>query len=446
MSQFRINLHLAIPVVVGNLGHMMVSVADSVMVGRLGTAELAAVALANSIYAVFMLFGIGVAYGLTPLVAYATGKNRSHLQGAFLGNALVLNSVLGVLLGLLTAALVPALPMLGQEPAVVTLAGPYMYIVGGSIVPLMVFLTFKQFAEGLSLTKVAMVVSLAANVVNVLLNYTLIYGKWGFPSLGVDGAGWATFASRVLMVAGMYAYMTHDGRLVAQINALSKLRVRRVVQWRLLAVGVPSGMQYIFEVSAFSVAAVFAGMIGANALAAHQIAINIASISYMAVMGLGAAATIRVGNLSGAGDAIELRRAANSIFGMTVGWMAIAGCIILFARSTLAGFYSTDPVVIDIAASMLLITVFFQLSDGLQAVGLGALRGFTDVKIPTAITFVAYWLLAVPCAYVFSQWLPWGALGIWYALAGGLTLSAVLLVTRFYSLLKRFERGTFWGN
>ncbi len=438
-QHYKTNINLAVPVMIGQLGHMTVSVADSIMVGQLGTVELAAVALANSLYAIFMLFGIGLSYGLTPLVAYADGRRHIHLQGLYLRNALWLNLGAGILLFGLVATLVPLLPHLGQDEAVLGFAGSYMYIIGSSIIPLMIFLTFKQFAEGLSQTKVAMAVSIFCNLVNVGLNYLLIYGEFGFPEMGVDGAAVATLIARILMVFLMFWYLRSHKRFVVHIKHLFSTRLSKVAIRKLLQVGIPSGLQYIFEVSAFSMAAVFAGTLGANALASHQIAINIASVSYMAATGLGSAATIRVGNQAGRADVRNLRMAARSLFMMTVAWMAFAGLVILLFRTTLAGFYSNDEAVLALTGKMLIVVIIFQLSDGLQAVGLGALRGFTDVRVPTLITFFAYWVIALPAAWVFSQYTSWGAMGIWYALAGGLTVSAILLLNRFYNLVQRFS-------
>jgi MATE family multidrug resistance protein len=444
LPHYKTSLKLAVPVMIGQLGHIMVSVADSVMVGQLGTLPLAAAALANSIFAIFMVFGIGVAFGITPLVANADGKGGVHLQRVLLHHGFWLNLIIGLLIFGVVWALVPVLPYLDQDEGVVPLAGPYMAIIASSVVPLMLYLTFKQFAEGLSHTKIAMIISIAFNLVNVGLNYLLIYGKMGFPEMGLNGAGWATLISRILMFAGIYAYVIYHKRFrVYQLNIFA-YRFNSKVMRRILQVGLPTGLQYIFEVSAFSLAAVFAGMINANAIAAHYIAINIASVSYMAATGLGAAATVRVGNQSGRKDALNLRLAVKSLFTLTVLWMTFAGVIILIFRHQLAGFYSNDPEVLALAATMLLVVVLFQLSDGLQAVGLGALRGFTDVKIPTAITFIAYWAVTMPAAYILSQYTSLGVMGIWYALAGGLTISAVLLLSRFYSLMGSFTEQ--WAN
>lgn len=424
---------------IGQLGHITVSVADSVMVGQLGTLPLAAAALANSLFAIFMVFGIGVAFGITPLVANADGKKGKHLQAIILHHGFWLNLAVSIALFALIVALGPILRFMDQDPGVVPLTLPYLNILSASVIPLLTFVTFKQFAEGLSDTRMAMLISVGCNLLNVGLNYLFIYGNWGFPELGLNGAGWATLLARILMMAAMWVYVMKHHRFAALRLRLFHRKIRVKVIRRLLDLGIPSGLQYIFEVGAFSLAAVFAGMLSAVALAAHHIAINIASVSYMAATGLGAAASIRVGNQMGRRDPENLKRAANTLLVMTLSWMAFAGLIILIFRSSLADFYSEDPEVLLLAGQMLIVVVLFQLSDGLQAVGLGALRGFQDVRIPTAITFVAYWILTLPAAYVLSQFTELGVMGIWYALAGGLTISALLLIFRFYRLLSNFR-------
>lgn len=424
---------------IGQLGHITVSVADSVMVGQLGTLPLAAAALANSLFAIFMVFGIGVAFGITPLVANADGKKGMHLPAVILHHGFWLILALSVLLFLIIVIMGPLLHFMDQDPGVVTLTLPYLNIISASVIPLLTFVAFKQFAEGLSDTRMAMLVSVGCNLLNVFLNYLLIYGNWGFPELGLNGAGWATLIARILMMAGIWWYVMKHPRFAPFNLALFHRKIRVKVARRILDLGIPSGLQYVFEVGAFSLAAIFAGMISAVALAAHHIAINIASVSYMAATGLGAAASVRVGNQMGRRDPFNMRRATNTLFVMTLLWMGFAGLVILFFRNDLAGFYSNDPEVLMLAGHMLIVVVLFQLSDGLQAVGLGALRGFQDVRIPTAITFVAYWLVTLPVAFILSQYTKIGVMGIWYALAGGLTISALLLVNRFYRLLKKFS-------
>jgi len=423
---------------IGQLGHIMVSVADSIMVGQLGTLALAAVALASSVYVVFLVFGIGVAYGITPLVGKSAGKGFIHVQGVLLRHAFWINLLVGIGLFLLMLLMLPVMDYMGQNPAIVPPARSYFVIVASSVVPLMIYLSFKQFAEGLEDTRIAMIISIACNLINIGLNYLLIYGAWGFPEMGIVGAAWATLIARILMMVWIWLYVRRAKKFKIYALRIRFVRFRRKIAYRLLQIGLPSGLQYIFEVGAFSLAAVFAGMISATALAAHQIAINIASVSYMAVTGIGAAATVRVSNQRGKGGKQNLEMTSKSIFTMAFIWMVFCGLIILGFRNVLPEFYSDDPTVIALAKVMLLIVVLFQISDGIQAVALGALRGFTDVRIPTLITFCAYWLITLPLAYGLSQHTTLGAMGIWYALAGGLTLSAVLLLRRYYRLQRAF--------
>lgn len=436
-QHYKRNFEIATPVMIGQLGHIMVSVADSIMVGRLGTFELAAVALGNSVFVIFMVFGIGLTMGITPLVARADGMKSIHLQGVLLRHGFWVNLALSILLFGGLSLVTPILGHLDQDPAIVPLATPYFVVLSASIIPLMIFMTFKQFAEGLADTRVAMIVVVGCNLFNILLNYVFIYGKWGFPELGVVGAGWSTLIARLLMVAAMWIYVRRAKKFSMYNLRIRFTRFRKRVSLRLLNIGVPIGLQGIFEVSAFSLAAIFAGMISATALASHQIAINIASVSYMAVTGIGAAATVRIGNQWGKRDSRNLKLAARTIFAMTLGWILIAGLTILIFRHRLAGFYSTDPLVLDLAGKMLIIVCIFQLSDGIQAVALGSLRGFTDVKIPTLIAFIAYWIFALPLAYFLSQYTDMKAMGIWYALAIGLTISAVLMILRFKRMLNK---------
>ncbi len=416
---------------ISQLGHIFVGVADSIMVGQLGTKPLAAVALGNSIFAMIMVFGIGLTNGLTPLVARSDGKRQTHVPGVLLRHSFWLNLVSAVSLVAVILSIIPFTKYMGQDLEVLKLAIPYLIIIGVSLIPMMLFMTFKQFAEGLSDTKTAMILTLCVNVINILLNYALIYGKMGFPELGMAGAGWATLIARIIMMVLMWLYITRHKRFEKYELGLRVRHYRQKILRRLLQVGVPTGLQYIFEVSAFSLAAIFAGAINAVALAAHQIAINIASVSYMAVTGLGAAATVRVGNQAGKNDIPNLKTASQTILYMALAWMGFSGLVIFFFRNQLAGFYTDDPAVLELAAKMLIVVVVFQLSDGLQNVALGALRGLTDVKVPTFITFAAYWMLTLPLAFLASRAPEWGAMGIWYALAFGLTISSLLLWTRF---------------
>lgn len=430
-EHLRRNVTLAYPVVIGQLGHIMVSVADTMMVGRVGVVPLAAATFAGTFYHVLMIFGIGVSYAITPLVAATSPTDQPRLM-KYLQNGWVLNGVLGVLLLFIAVLMSGFLDYFGQEEAVALAAKPYLIIVSASLIPLMFFQTYRQFAEGLSDTFNPMVVSIVANLLNVALNYVMIYGHFGFPALGLNGAAYATLIARVVMAIIMWAIIRR--KLHGFVLHFEWAEIKRM-----LKIGVPSGMQYVFEVGAFATAAIMVGWISAEALAAHQIALNLSAISYMMATGIGAAATIRIGNQMGLKDLRNLKIAGYSTLGMTAVFMSFCALIFIFLRFQLTGLYIEDAYVHGLAATLLIIAATFQISDGLQAVGLGLLRGLTDVKIPTIVTFIAYWLVAIPGGYVLGFVFGLGVMGIWYALLVGLTLAAISHIIRFYRLSNRIR-------
>lgn len=423
---------IAYPVMLSQLGHILVGVADSMMVGALGAEPLAAVSLANSLVSLALMFGIGVSIAITPLVAAADGGDTTYDQSQIFRHGLVINVITGGALAGILVSSAYALPWFNQPPRVVDLTIPYLIIVASSTVPFMLFQTFRQYAEGLSFTRTAMVITLSANLLNVLLNYLLIYGYAGFPAMGLNGAGVATLISRIVMAAAMAIYVIRSPwfrSVPARLSSLQKILVSRM-----LKIGVPTGFQYIFEVGTFSFASIMMGWLGTQALAAHQIALNLAAISYMIATGLAAAATVRIGNQLGQRDMPNLRRVGWSALFMSTLLMSVSAGIFLVFNHTLPTLYVDEISVIDLAASLLVIAAFFQLSDGIQAVGLGILRGMADVKVPTLITLVAYWGIGIPIAYVLAFPVGWGAQGIWIGLLISLTVAAILLVRRFRRL------------
>lgn len=431
-QQYKISLNLAYPVVIGQLGQIMVSVADSIMVGKfLGTIPLAAISLAVSVLIIPMVFAIGVAYGLTPLVAGADGEENPANATKYFKNGLVLNSVLGLLIYGLIALFAEGAHLLGQDERVVAAALPYIHVVGFSIVPMMSFFAFKQFAEGLSDTKAAMRVSLAANLLNVLLNYPLITGWGPFPELGLMGAALSTLITRFLMLGGMALYIRKKDKFALYWSYWRTSTVDWSTIKEILNIGVPSGLQYVFEAGAFAMSGVIVGMIGPVQQAAHQIALNIASVSYMMVSGLGAAATIRMGNQLGRKDYPLLRLAGQSLFHLTFFFMLVTMTLLILLRNLLPEFYSSDPEVLQYTSILMIAAGIFQLPDGMQATALGALRGIKDVNIPTVVAFIAYWAIAVPLCYYWGVHLEKGPIGVWAGLTVGLLLASVALYWRF---------------
>tara|TARA_R110002124_G_scaffold286142_4_gene466080 strand:+ start:7556 stop:8914 length:1359 start_codon:yes stop_codon:yes gene_type:complete len=431
---------LAYPVMLSQLGQVMVGVADNIMVGRLGAVPLAAASLANSIFFVVLMFGIGISMAVTPMVAAADGEGKTGKIGRLLNHGFVINTVSSFLLFLFILAVSPVLKLINQPQEVVVLAIPYLLIITFSLLPFMFFQTYKQFIEGLSQTKQAMFITVIFNLLNIGLNWLLIYGNWGFPELGLNGAGWATLISRVFMAWALYIYVTKSNRYKNYIRGLRLKQIRLTIIKKMLGIGIPTGLQFIFEVGAFSTAAIMMGWIGVNALAAHQIAINLASISYMMASGLSAAAMVRVGNQLGKRDISKLREVGFSIFGMVTVFMSVFAILFLLLKNYMPLLYIDDPQVIKMAASLLIIAGIFQISDGLQVVALGALRGLSDVKIPTLVTLLAYWVVGLPLGYFLAFKLHWNELGIWIGLLIGLTLTAIMLLYRFNSLSSKLRR------
>ena len=429
--QWRENVPLALPVIIGQLGHIVTSVADSIMVGQLGVISLAAVSLAGSITSVPLVFGIGVAYGLTPLVARAYGQKRWGKAYRLLKNSTFVNLLTSTIMFLFAWLLFLLVQKTNQSIEVVEESRVYLILIMVSYIPFMLFLSGKQYLEGMGDTKTPMRISLIGNLLNVLLNGVLIFGLFSFPVLGILGAGIATIIARIIMAIHVWYFVLEkrNNYKIVQDNVIISIRAIR----SLLKLGLPSGLQYVFEVSAFAASAWIIGTYGPSQLAAHQIAINLASISYMAATGLGAAGTVRMGQLLGAKRGGEALNAGKSLFSLTIAFMIFTGILFFTLRNILPSFYTTDSDVISAAASLLIVATIFQVSDGLQATALGVLRGMQDVKTPTVISFVSYYVIALPLEWLLGTYFGWGAIGVWVALAIGLTLSATLLISRFYN-------------
>lgn len=436
-ENFSTTFYLAYPVMLSQLGQVLVGVADSMMVGRLGAVPLAAASLANSIFFVVLMFGIGVSMAMTPLVAMADGNHKGKRISRLFNHGFIINMAGGILMFFLIVMASPFLKNLNQPEEVVTLAIPYLAIITFSLLPFMFFQTFKQFAEGLSQTKQAMYITIFCNGINVFFNWVMIYGNLGFPALGLNGAGWATLISRIFMGLMMAYYVWNSKRYKPYNLSLRMTKLSFPMLSKLIKIGVPTGFQFIFEVGAFSAAAIMMGWIGVTALAAHQIAINLASVSYMMASGLSTAAMIRVGNQLGRNDIRALREAGFTVFVMVAIFMSVAAVIFIIFREFLPALYINDVSVIQMSATLLIIAGFFQLSDGIQVVGLGALRGMSDVKVPTIVTLVAYWVIGLPLGYILAFSFGMQEIGIWVGLLVGLTVTGIMLLYRFHKLSQR---------
>ncbi|WP_223649908.1 MATE family efflux transporter [Hymenobacter psoromatis] len=435
-SHLRPTILLAYPVVLSQLGHILVGVTDSVLVGHLGKLPLDAVGMGVSTTSLLLVLGLGISMGAVPRVAAANGRGDDEALGRLLVGTVWVNMLVGTLLAALSQLLPLALPHLGQSAEVVALATPWVRLVGLSLLPLMVFQGFREWAEGLGLTRQAMQLSIAANVLNALLCYALIFGHFGAPKMGLMGSAWATLISRLGMALLMAQFVLRNRELGPKRPAVAAAWLRPgLAELRgQLALGLPIGMQMMLEVGAFSLSFLMIGWLGTTPQAAHQIAINVASVTYMAATGIAAAATIRVGNLRGSGDLVGARQAGFAAYWLAFGFMSAMGLLLVAFRHFIPPFYNTDPAVVAQAATLLAIAAAFQVSDGLQVVGLGALRGLEDVKIPSVVALLAYWALALPLGYGLGFGLKLGAPGVWLGLLTGLTVVAGVLLRRFRRL------------
>lgn len=445
-KEFAYNLRLSYPVILGMLGHTFVAFADNIMVGQLGTAELAAVSLGNSFVFVAMSLGIGFSTAITPLVAEADGAKDQAAGKSALKHGLVLCTVLGLSLFGLIQICKPLIHHMEQPPEVVELALPYLDLVAFSLVPLIIFQAFKQFSEGLSQTKYPMYATILANAVNITLNYLLIFGSFGFPKLGIVGAAVGTLVSRVIMVAYIWYLLKRKKKFESYVTQFNFKKIEKKVMRKIISLGFPSALQMFFEVAIFTAAIWLSGVLGKNAQAANQIALNLSSMTFMVGMGLSVAAMVRVGNQKGLRNHKDLKRIAESIFFLTFILEVVFAAIFLVGRHWFPTIYldvgdianqADNTEVIIVAAKLLLVAAFFQISDGLQVVVLGALRGLQDVKIPTLITFIAYWLIGFPISYYLGLHTDLESTGIWIGLLSGLTASAVMLYLRFNFLTKK---------
>lgn len=429
---FKRTLKLAYPVAIGQLGHVMLGVVDSMMVGRVSAESLAAASLVNGLVFLVVVFGLGMTLAITPLVAIARGKDDFKRCGIILRQGLLINFVVSLLLSILIYIAADLIFFLNQPAEVARLAASYTKILSFSIVPFMLFQNYRQFIEGLQYTKPAMYIMLIANGVNVFGNWIFIYGNLGSDAYGLDGAGYSTLLTRVFMATSMISYVILSRKFKQYDPSLKFRSINRSIIKKLLNIGIPTGFQHMFEVGAFAFSAVMIGWLGSKPLAAHQIALSMASITFMFILGISAAGTIRVGNAVGRQDKAEVRNSGFSAILMAAGIMAIFGSCFIIFRNLLPLLYINDPEVITLAASLLVVAAIFQISDGVQAAGLGVLRGITDVKVPMFISFVAYWILGFPIGYLLGFTFKLGAVGIWIGLLTGLTVAAIFFTLRFH--------------
>jgi MATE family multidrug resistance protein len=438
LPYYQRNLTLAVPIILSQLGQVTVSLADTFMVGRLGTVQLAAVAFASSIYMLVFIFGLGFSLGQTPHVGKAYGKKQWWKIGVFFQNALLINITLSILLLIVVSLFKPLLYHLNQPEDVVIIAMPYFNWMLFSTVPILLFFTCRQFSEGVGNTKIAMWVTISGNVLNISLNYLLIFGKLGFPALGVEGAGIATFISRVVMALAFVIVVFKHPALKMFTKYFSRVKFYLPAIKQLISTGFPISGQLIVEVFAFSLSAIMIGWINEVNLAAHQVVLQFASATFMISLGVASANTIMVSQQWGSKHYKATRMTTTASYHIVTVFMSITALLFIVLRYQIPSWFSSDPEVISVAAQLFIIAAIFQLFDGWQMVGLATLRGLADVTYAMFIAIGSYILISLPVGYLFGFTLNFGSVGVWIGICVGLMFAAIAYRIRFMVFMRKY--------
>jgi MATE family multidrug resistance protein len=446
LPYYKRNLKVALPVMLTQLGASLVGLFDSIMVGHYATIDLAAVSFSNAIFFTVMVFAMGALMGLTPLVGFQVGSLSTNdneqsdsslsssprrLISSLFQNGTLFTVLLSVFTLVLLGGCIPFLDCFGQDPKVVEVARPYYILIVVSIIPFLFFTFFKQFLEGLGNTSVAMVITLVMNGLNIFLNWLFIYGNWGCPELGATGAGIGSLIARIGMPICFFLVMYFHREWKTYIRAVRLKNFDFSVIKELSKIGVPIGVQTLMETIAFTAAFVFIGWISKEALAAHQIANQICDMTFMVILGIGSATTIRVSHQLGAYNLHGVRMASNASIHLVLLINAIGAVLMIGFRNQIPTLFTEDQEVIAIASQLIVLAGVLQLADGLQVVAASMLRGITDVKVPMIIAIFSYTIICISIGLFLAFPMGMGAQGIWIGFVVGLSVAAICLHTRF---------------
>ena len=435
---YKRNLDLAVPVMITQAGQMVVQLADNIMVGHLGTAQFAGVSLANSIFVIGMVFCIGFTQGLIPLAGQSYGKGNHREVAGYFKNAFVLDAFMCGAVTAIMFSLIPLMHYMGQDEDILEYTIAYYRINALSLIPFIFFFVIRNFSEGIGITKYAMYITVASNMLNIFLNWVLIFGKLGFPDMGVRGAALSTLISRILMFISFAVLIRSINPYRKYLKFIRKPYIEREKIQELLRTSIPISLQGLVEVSAFSLSSIMVGWFGKVALAAHQIALTTSTFSFMITQGIGAAATIRVSHQFGKKDYPATRKAGFAAVHLSIVYMGIAGLLYILLRNYIPMIFTQDTAVIHIAAQLLVVTAGFQIFDATQLAGIASLRALSDVKVPLFLSIVSYYFVCLPSGYLCGRVLGLGPIGIWIGLMSGLIFAAALFLYRFNKITKRF--------
>jgi len=437
-TEARRTIKLAIPIIIGELAQMALHIIDTAMVGAISYKQLAAAALVINTMNIPFVVGIGMTISVSQMVSMAHGRKDNALVAHYFYNGFILCALTALVISGFLFAFQPFMNNLGQDPEVVRLAMPFMRLMSFSIIPMLFFMTLKQFADGLQFTKTAMILSLAGMPLNILLNWLLIYGHWGFPRLELEGAGWATLITRSLMfIILAVIILKHRTFSDYMVERKSQWHLKRKTWHELLHIGIPSSLQIGMEAGAFAVSGILIGTFGAVPQAAHQIALSCAAFTFMVSMGLAQAGSIRVSNAFGRNDWNKISIIGKSTLLTALCYGIFCAVAFIVFRNQLPFLFNKNTEVIQLAALLLLFAAIFQISDATQAIGAGLLRGIKDVRVPTILVGIAYWVVGLPFGYLLGFGFKMGAVGMWLGFIAGLTLASLFLISRFLKMCNK---------
>lgn len=435
---YKRNLKVALPVMITQAGQVVVQLADNIMVGHVGTAELAGVSFANAIFLIGFITLIGFSQGLTPLVGESFAKGEHKKASHLLRNSLMLNLCTYSAIGLLLMAIGFFMPHMGQDPQVIPFAQPYYFITVASLIPTSFFFTSRFFAEGIGDTRHAMWITVTSNLLNIFLNWVLIFGHFGLPALGVMGAALATLIARIFCAVAFIRVIFHSETFSSYARMALKEKADKQTLISIAQLSLPIAFSSMLESTAFSFAAIMVGWMGKVELAAHQIANSLGQLSFMVACGIGAAATIRVSHQFGAGKPVETLMAGKASVHMGIFYMSSCALLFILLRNFLPYIYTSDPEVIAYASRLIVVLSLYQISDAVQLTSMASLRGLKDTKRPMMYAAMSYYGIAIPAAYLLGFVFGVGPEGVWYGLLLGLTVAAVLFYTRFCRICRSY--------
>ena len=436
-NHIKNTIYLAWPLVITQVGYIITGMVDTVFLGKIGPAEQAACILSNNLYILLLVFGIGVSYATTPLVTSANQNMDLLKKASLFKNSIFLNVSVSIICFIVLFLSSGLLKYMHQPEDVIKLAVPFFNVLIFSMIPISLFFTCKQYCEGLSNTRMALFISIIGNVINIVLNYLLIYGKFGFPELGYIGSAWASFISRVFM-GFSFLYLIFKSPVTKEISVVyNRVKINKKELFHLAKIGLNAGLQLTFEVAAFVIAGLMAGTFGKEQIDAHGIALSIAAFTYMFASGISSASSIRAGIYKAQDNWLEIKQAAFSSIKLVMLIMGGFAILFLMINNFLPKVFSSDLQIVNLASKLLIIAALFQLFDGIQVTIVGILRGLEDFKIPTLISLVGYWIIALPLAYWLAFILKLETVGVWIGLLVSLIFAAIILFWRLNYLINK---------